>query len=96
MERLSRYDIVRFRDQYAVVVESDLLAPDDVIVCVPLVKDYPAVVGLNPVIDVEGAPCVLATRLIASVRRRHLVRVGDATRSGDQIMRALDILLTGF
>lgn len=95
MEGLKRYDIVRYGDHYAVVVESDLLAPDDIVVAIPLLADYPGVSGLNPIIEHDGRPLVLATRLIAAVQRRHFKKVGSAIQHDVAIMRALDVLFTG-
>ncbi len=69
MERLSRFDIAAHGDVAMVVVESDLLPPDPAIVVIPLLSGYPAIRHLNPVILHEGREMVLATRLIAAVRR---------------------------
>ena len=78
-----------------VVVESGLLPPDPAIVVIPLLPDYPAVPHLNPVIEVDGRPLVLATWLIASVRWTALKRAGTAARQGDEITCAIDVLMGG-
>lgn len=78
-----------------VVVESELLPPDTAIVVVPLLADYPAIKDLNPTITLHGRDWVLATRLIASVQRSALRKVGTAAAQGDQIIRAVDILMSG-
>ncbi len=78
-----------------VVVESDLLPPDPAVVVIPLLKDYPAVKGLNPEILHDGERLVLATRLIAAVRRTSLRRAGNVADQGDQINRAVDVLMAG-
>ena len=68
MERLTRYDVAEYKGVAMVVVESDLLPPDPAVVVIPLLRDYPAVKGLNPEILHDGERLVLATRLIAAVR----------------------------
>ncbi|MDF3414480.1 CcdB-like protein [Sulfitobacter sp. M57] len=78
-----------------VVVESDLLPPDPAVVVIPLLVGYPAVPFLNPVIRHEGGEYVLATRLIAAVRRSGLRQVGSAEGQGDEITRAVDVLMGG-
>lgn len=78
-----------------VVVESDLLPPDASIVVIPLLSDYPAVRDLNPELQHNGERLVLATRLIAGVRRSNLRRAGNLRDQGDLIIRAVDILMAG-
>ncbi|MCX7558688.1 CcdB family protein [Sulfitobacter sp. F26204] len=95
MESLNRFDIAAYGDVLMVVVEGDLLPPDPAVVVMPLLRDYPAVSRLNPVIRVGEAELILATRLIAAVRRARLRRVGIAVDSGDEITRAVDVLMGG-
>jgi len=78
-----------------VVVESNLLPLDPAVVVIPLLADYPAVRDLNPVLVHNGQPWVLATRLIAAVRRISLRRVGNVADQGDRITRAVDVLMAG-
>jgi toxin CcdB len=78
-----------------VVVESDLLPPDSSVVVIPLLFDYPAVRHLNPEIQHDGKRLILATRLIAAVRRSSLRRTGSIAGQGDLITRAVDILTDG-
>ncbi len=52
METLKRFDIAAHGDVLMVVVESDLLPPDPAVVVIPLLRDYPAVSRLNPMIRV--------------------------------------------
>ncbi|MEY8838466.1 CcdB family protein, partial [Cribrihabitans sp. XS_ASV171] len=78
-----------------VVVESELLPPDPAIVVIPPLPDYPAVRHLNPEIRHRGTSLILATRLIASVRRESLRCTGTVADQGDAITRAVDILLAG-
>jgi toxin CcdB len=96
VERLSRFDIAEHRGVAMVVVEGDLLPPDPAVVVIPLLPDYPAVSRLNPEIAHGDRALVLATRLIASVRRAPLRRAGSAAAQGDEILRALDVLTGGF
>jgi toxin CcdB len=95
MERLSRFDIAEHLGVAMVVVESDLLPPDPAVVVIPLLPDYPAVRHLNPVIRHGDRRLVLATRLIAAVRRSSLRRAGSAADQGDDITRAVDVLMGG-
>ncbi|HRO13236.1 CcdB family protein [Amaricoccus sp.] len=95
MERLRRFDIAEYRRVTMVVVESDLLPPDPAVVVIPLLPDYPVVRYLNPEIRHGGQRLVLATRLIAAVRGSSLRRAGSAADQGDEITRAIDILMGG-
>ncbi len=78
-----------------VVVESDLLPPDPAVVVIPLLHDYPAVRHLNPEIRHNGKDLILATRLIAAVRRGSLRRTGNVAEQGDAVTRAVDVLMGG-
>ena len=78
-----------------VVVESDLLPPDPAVVVIPLLNDYPVVKDLNPELLLDGQQWVLATRLIAAVRRSKLRRTGNVAEQGDKINRAIDVLMAG-
>lgn len=95
MEALSRFDIAAYGDVLMVVIESDLLPPDPAVVVIPLLQGYPAVARLNPVMFVEGREYVLATRMIAAVRRAGLRRLGSAEAYGDEALRAVDVLMGG-
>ena len=95
MVRLTRYDVAEYNGVRMVVVESDLLPPDPAVVVVPLLAGYPVVKELNPEIEHDGQRWVLATRLIASVRRSSLRRVGSVADQGDRITRAVDVLMAG-
>lgn len=95
MEQLSRYDVARYQGVLMVVVESDLLPPDPAVVVIPLLSGYPAVKLLNPDIHFDGMRLVLATRLVAAVRRSSLQRVGNIADQGDHITRAVDVLMAG-
>jgi toxin CcdB len=50
---------------------------------------------LNPEILHDGACLVLATRLIAAVRRASLRRAGSVADQGDRINHAVDVLMAG-
>lgn len=95
MEPLTRYDVAEYNGVSMVVVESDLLPPDSAVVVIPLLLDYPAVRQLNPEIVHEGRRFILATRLIVAVRRASLRRTGNVAEQGDQITRAIDVLMAG-
>ncbi|WP_396432671.1 CcdB family protein [Limnohabitans sp.] len=95
MESLKRYDVAEYNGVKMVVVESDLLPPDPAVVVIPLLVDYPAVKDLNPEVLHDGQHLVLATRLIAAVRRASLRRAGSVAEQGDRIGRAVDVLMAG-
>jgi toxin CcdB len=95
LERLTRYDVAEYNGVKMVVVESDLLPPDPAVVVIPLLADYPAVKDLNPELLLDGQRWLLATRLIAAVRRTSLRRVGSVADQGDRINRAVDVLMAG-
>ncbi|MGS4887898.1 CcdB family protein [Roseibium sp. MB-4] len=50
---------------------------------------------LNPVLEHESKRLVLATRLIAAVRRSNLRRAGNLKGQGELITRAIDVLMSG-
>jgi toxin CcdB len=95
VERLTRYDVAEYKGVAMVVVESDLLPPDPVVVVIPLLPDYPAVKDLNPEVLHDGKRLIVATRLIAAVRRSSLRRAGSVSDQGDRINRAIDVLMAG-
>lgn len=92
---LRRFDVAQFQGISMVIVESEILPPDPVVVVIPLLTDYPAVRHLNPQIRLDGRTFILATRLIAAVHRNRLRRTGSVADQADQVIRAVDILLTG-
>lgn len=95
MDSLIRFDVAEYNGVSMVVVESDLLPPDPSIVVIPLLSDYPAVRYLNPELQHDGRRLVLATRLIAAVRRSAVHRTGSVANQGDLITRAVDVLMAG-
>ena len=95
MEELSRFDVAEYNGVLMVTVESELLPPDPAVVVIPLLTNYPAVRYLNPELQVEGRRLVLATRLIAAVRRAGLRRVGTVADQGDLVTKAVDVLMAG-
>jgi toxin CcdB len=95
VESLKRYDVAEYNGVKMVVVDSDLLPPDPAVVVIPLLVDYPAVKDLNPQVLHDDQHLVLATRLIAAVRRSSLRRAGSVAEQGDRISRAVDVLMAG-
>jgi toxin CcdB len=95
VEDLSRHNVAEYDNVSMVVVESDLLPPDPAVVVIPLLPDYPVVEYLNPEIRHDGRRLILATRLIAAVRRSRLRRTGSVADQGDRITRAIDVLMAG-
>lgn len=95
MEGLTRYDVAEYNGVKMVVVESDLLPPDPAVVVIPLLAVYPVVKDLNPEVMHEGQRFILATRLIAAVRRSSVRRIGSVAAQGGRITRAVDVLMAG-
>jgi len=95
MEALTRFDVAEYNGIFMVVIESDLLPPDASVVVIPLLSGYPAVRDLNPELGYDGKRFILATRLIAAVRRASLRRTGNMADQGDVITRAVDVLMAG-
>ncbi len=95
MEELSRFDVAEYNGVFMVVIESDLLPSDPAVVVVPLLSNYPAVKYLNPVLVHERKRLVLATRLIAAVRRSNLQRAGNIKNQSELITRAIAVLMSG-
>ncbi|WP_413872874.1 CcdB family protein [Albidovulum sp.] len=92
---MTRHDVAEYNGIFMVVVESDLLPPDPSVVVIPLLSGYPAVRHLNPEIVHDGKRMILATRLIAAVRRSALRRAGSVADQGELITRAVDVLMAG-
>lgn len=95
MDSLTRFDVAEYNGVSMVVVESGLLPCDASIVVIPLLSDYPAVRHLNPELQHDNQRLILATRLIAAVRRSALERTGSVADQGDLITRAVDVLMGG-
>lgn len=95
MDHLTRFDVAEYNGISMVVVESELLPPDPAVVVIPLLPNYPAISHLNPALWHDGHHLILATRLIAAVRRAPLHRTGSVADQGDQITRAIDVLMAG-
>jgi len=56
MERLSRFDVAVHGGVAMVVIESELLPPDPAIVVILLLRDYPAMRYLDPIL-IGGDTC---------------------------------------
>ena len=95
MDTLTRFDLAEYNGVSMVIVERDLLPPDPAVAVIPPLPDYPAVRHLNPELTHDGQTLILATRLVASVRRALLRRIGTLTDQGNTITRAVDIFMAG-
>jgi toxin CcdB len=100
MARLDVYPLPNGAEGYVVDVQADLLsylATRTVIPLLPLAKAKLAMSDLNPIFQINGNSFVLVTQEIAALpkhRFRHAVASLNAAH--DKIIRALDILLSGF
>lgn len=85
---------------YVLDVQADLLNHLGTRAVVPLLPQAgapPPIRDLNPIFEIGGEPHVMVTQAIASVPVKELGRaVASLDGRHDDVMRALDILLTGF
>ena len=85
---------------YVLDVQSNLLNDLSTRVVVPLLSQEIApkpAQKLNPTFEIEGQPYVMLTQFVAAVPARELeLQVVSVPARGDDIMRALDMLLVGF
>jgi toxin CcdB len=101
---MPRFDVYpmpgKGRAGYVVDVQADLLshlATRVVVPLLPLAGAPPPIADLNPVVEIEGIPLVLAVQALAAIPLRELKRpVASLADRQDQVTRALDTLLTGF
>lgn len=84
---------------YLLDVQADLLRDLDTRVVVPLVRADAfgrKARGLHPVFEIEGEPFVMATHLMAAIRRRELGRVVTSLLDRrSEVIGAVDVLLSG-
>lgn len=85
---------------YLLDVQSDWIGILDTRIVVPLVPEgevRAVAKGLNPRVEVDGVPFVLATQLLAAVPARLLrMPMGNLSGRAEEITRALDLVLHGF
>lgn len=99
---MPRFDLYRPRSGpgYLLDVQSDhlyLLPPRVVVPLLPPTPALPAIRDLTPLLAVEGETLAMMTHFLAAVPRRELGKpVGNLLAEHDAIVRALDMLLTGF
>jgi toxin CcdB len=101
---MAQFDIHRFADgqgraRYVVDLQSDLLSELSTRVVAPA---YPLMAGvhritrLNPELDVKGSAYFLAVQEMAAVKRSLLgTTIGSAAARRDNIIAAIDLLITG-
>ena len=99
---MAQYDVFRAPEGtgYLLDVQADHLYPLPSRVVVPLLPPTPAlppIRDLTPLLTVEGETLAMMTHFLAAVPKRELGRpVGNLLAEHDAIVRALDMLLTGF
>lgn len=100
---MARFDIHRPSGgsaRYLLDVQSELLDHLRTRVVIPLMPPEsvpPDMRGLHPRLVVDGTELLAATQLLAAVKRQDLGPVvATAADQRDTIIRALDLLLTGF
>lgn len=99
---MPRFDLYRPRGGpgYLLDVQSDhlyLLSSRVVVPLLPPTPALPAIRDLTPLLEVEGETLAMMTHFLSAVPRRELGGpVGNLLSDYDSIVRALDMLLTGF
>lgn len=98
---MARFDVYALRGSDALVVDcqADLLDGLKTRVVVPLIAESEAPTParhLNPAFAIGEERYVLMTQFLSAVEVRELERkVGSLEGDGEQVLRALDFLLTG-
>ena len=100
---MAQFDIHRFqaggRARYVVDLQSDLLSELStrlVAPAYPLGPTTPRITRLNPKLEVEGRQYFLATQEMAAIKKSLLgTTVGSAAARRDEIIVAIDLLITG-
>lgn len=97
---MAQFDVHRLADGLLVVdLQTDLIGLDASRIVAPLrdAARYAAFPGLTPVIEIEGRSFVAQVQDLAAVPAAVLgPRIGEASRHGDDLLRAVDILTHGF
>lgn len=102
---MAQYDVVANPDPatssrapYLIVLQHDLLAQLPTVVVAPLVKEaFSPVPHLNPKIPVGSQTFYLSTAELFATRRNRLgERVANAADLHDALVRATDLIFTGF
>lgn len=98
---MARYDVREPRGGGLVLeCQADMLSGLGTCFVAPLERERGVPSGmerLNPVIEVDGMPHVLLTRLAAAVPVRELGELhGSAAEHHERILNAFDFLLSGF
>jgi toxin CcdB len=98
---MARFDVYRRRDGgiYLLDCQADLLSDLSTRFVVPLLPSGAApkpAARLNPLLAVSGEPHVMVTQFAAAVLRSELgERVDNRRDDAEQIISALDLLITG-
>jgi toxin CcdB len=98
---MARFDLYQSRSlRLYLDVQSNYVDDFGRRVVIPLLlvaKAPPPIPRLHPIVRVEASDFIVVTHRISSVERRKLgAVVGTLSHHQDEIIRALDVLLTGF
>lgn len=98
---MARFDVYPgARDRgFLLDCQADLLDHLETRVVVPLLPaaGLPAATRLNPLFEIGDQTVVMSTQLIFAIPVRHLARrIGSLADRHDEIMNALDMLITGY
>jgi toxin CcdB len=99
---VARFDIFAYSESggYLLDVQCDYLSRLSTRVVVPLMRESdapPPARDLNPVFHISGANYVMMTQYMAAVSQSELKsRVGSLAAAQDRIVKAIDMLLSGF
>jgi toxin CcdB len=97
---MAQFDVYRMTDGYVVDCQSDFLRHYDTRLVVPLLPSAKGPVvakRFNPIFEIEALKLVMYTQYAAAVQRRQLGKpMTSLAGSRDDIIAALDMLVTGF
>jgi toxin CcdB len=98
---MAKFDVYRLETgELLLDCQADLLSSFNTRVVVPLLKEGeapPPASRLNPIFDVNGKRCVMATQFIASVPVRELgTPIAKLADQDSAVSNALDMLFIGF
>ena len=85
------------RVPYLLDIQHDLLTHLKTRVVIPLVLEKKPITHLNPMVEIEGKRMMLSTQEMAGVSTNILgKRVASLAQNRDEIVHAVDFLVTGF
>jgi toxin CcdB len=97
---MAQFDLHQMSDGYVIDCQSDFLSRYDTRLVVPLLPSAKGPIvakRFNPVFEIEGQRLVMYTQYAAAVQHRQLGKyIKSLADSRDEIIAAIDMLITGF